>query len=175
MSILSGEFLLFLAVLLAVYYIVPLRLRWCALTLFSLGFYAFAGWQGLCWLLAAALVFYGAALAASMGALVFVKAASPLGALFSALGAGERLSSMRVLAPLGLSYCTFQGAGYLLDVAWGRQQAERHPLKFLLFMAFFPQLAQGLSHVGQILLLVLQKPTAFVIEADSPQEIHCLL
>ena len=197
MSILSGEFLLFLTALLAVYYIVPLRLRWCALTLFSLGFYAFAGWQGLCWLLAAALAFYGAALAAqalrareerlraagetgparralrlrravvgaalaaSMGALVFVKAASPLGALLSALGAGERLSSMRVLAPLGLSYCTFQGAGYLLDVAWGRQQAERHPLKFLLFMAFFPQLAQGPISTYAQLAPQLSRPAAF--------------
>ena len=197
MSILSGEFLLFLTALLTVYYIVPLRLRWCALTLFSLGFYAFAGWQGLCWLLAAALVFYGAALAAqalrereerlraagetrparralrsrravvgaalaaSMGVLVFVKAASPLGALLSALGAGERLSSMRVLAPLGLSYCTFQGAGYLLDVAWGRQQAERHPLKFLLFMAFFPQLAQGPISTYAQLAPQLSRPAAF--------------
>ena len=59
----------------------------------------------------------------------------------------------------------------------GDMEVESQLRGFLLhdLLDLLPQLAQGLSHVGQILLLVLQKPAAFVIEADSPQEIHCLL
>ena len=46
-------------------------------------------------------------------------------------------------------------------MAWGRQQAERHPLKFLLFMAFFPQLAQGPISTYAQLAPQLSRPAAF--------------
>lgn len=50
---------------------------------------------------------------------------------------------VRWVTPLGISFYTFQTVGYLCDVYWGRAEAERNPLKLLLFTSFFPQITQG--------------------------------
>ncbi len=56
---------------------------------------------------------------------------------------GEVHDSIRWLAPLGISFYTFQTIGYLCDVYWGKAKAEENPLKVLLFTSFFPQITQG--------------------------------
>ena len=48
-----------------------------------------------------------------------------------------------VLIPVGLSFYTFQALGYLIDVKRGSEPAERNLMRFMLFMAFFPQLLAG--------------------------------
>ena len=48
-----------------------------------------------------------------------------------------------LILPLGISFYTFQAAGYLFDVYRGNLPAEKNPLRFLLFVSFFPQLIQG--------------------------------
>ena len=59
--------------------------------------------------------------------------------------------SFRFLAPLGLSFYTFQMLGYLLDSYWGNVTPEKNPLKVLLFCSFFPQMTQGpISEFGQL-------------------------
>ena len=47
------------------------------------------------------------------------------------------------ILPLGISFYTFQTAGYVIDVYRGKYAAERNPFKLALFTAFFPQLIQG--------------------------------
>lgn len=69
--------------------------------------------------------------------------------IYSAVGVAEiakqspipSLSSL--VLPLGISFYTFQAVGYLVDVYWGKEKACKNPLKFLLFISFFPQLIQG--------------------------------
>lgn len=51
--------------------------------------------------------------------------------------------SLGLLLPLGISFYTFQSMGYLLDVYNEKTAPERNPLRFLLFVSFFPQLIQG--------------------------------
>lgn len=53
------------------------------------------------------------------------------------------LRGMEILLPLGISFYTFQSSGYLLDVYWKRCDAERNPVKYALFVSFFPQILQG--------------------------------
>ncbi len=53
------------------------------------------------------------------------------------------ISAVNLILPLGISYYTFQTIGYLLDVYWGREEAERNFFKYALFVSFFPQLVQG--------------------------------
>ncbi|MBR0172811.1 MAG: MBOAT family protein [Lachnospiraceae bacterium] len=53
------------------------------------------------------------------------------------------ISVPQLLLPFGISYYTFQASAYLIDVSRGLVKAERNPLKTLLFLVFFPQLAQG--------------------------------
>lgn len=48
-----------------------------------------------------------------------------------------------LLLPLGISFYTFQAAGYLIDVYRGKTPACRNPLQLLLFLSFFPQIVQG--------------------------------
>jgi len=51
--------------------------------------------------------------------------------------------AMTLLVPLGLSYFTFQSVGYTVDIYRGKYEPERNPLKYLLFVSFYPQLSQG--------------------------------
>lgn len=50
---------------------------------------------------------------------------------------------VNLIAPLGLSYYTFNSIGYMIDVARGKHAAERHLGKFALFVSFFPSIVQG--------------------------------
>ncbi len=49
----------------------------------------------------------------------------------------------KYLIPIGMSYYTLQVVSYLLDVYWGRIEAEQDYWKVLLFTCYFPQLVQG--------------------------------
>ncbi len=59
------------------------------------------------------------------------------------LGIGAHLPVLHVLLPVGLSFYTFQSLSYTIDVFRGRLEAERDPLRFGLYVAFFPQLVAG--------------------------------
>jgi len=48
-----------------------------------------------------------------------------------------------VLVPAGLSFYTFQVLSYLIDVHRGAHKADRSPLRFTLYISFFPQLLAG--------------------------------
>ncbi len=62
MSFVTIEFLLFLAILLLLYYLLPKKLQWGLLLVGSLCFYAFSGWKNLIFILVTAFSTYGSAL-----------------------------------------------------------------------------------------------------------------
>lgn len=145
MSILSLEFLAFSAGVILLYYLLPLKIRWTVLLAGSVVFMALAGRQGLAHITAVALIMWGgglllrrhksrallaACLIPTLGALVFLKY-------------GPAVCGAELLLPLGLSYFTFQSAGYLIDVYRGKAAAQKNPLRAWLFIGYFPQLAQG--------------------------------
>src|SRR6266849_3450327 len=51
--------------------------------------------------------------------------------------------TVAVILPLGISFHTFQGISYTLDVYRGKITAVRSFVDFALFVAFFPQLVAG--------------------------------
>ncbi len=64
---------------------------------------------------------------------------------------GADISSLNIILPLGISFFTFQKIGYLVDCYKGLVH-ERDPLRFGLFVLFFPQLIAGpIVHHGQII------------------------
>lgn len=145
MSILSFEFLLLAGGVVLCYYLLPLKIRWIPLLAGSVAFVLFSGWQSLAHLTAVALVMW-------LGALRLEKQKSKwLLSLLLCLDLGAMaffkyypaLSGARLILPLGLSYFTFQSAGYLIDVYRGKTKAQKNPLKAWLFIGYFPQLAQG--------------------------------
>ena len=154
MSILSLDYLLLVAVAFLTYYLLPLKVRWWALLTASLVFYTLAGWFGLIYLTAVAAVTWGGGLAIrrvkAEGRWARAGGAKPLlaGVLALILGAMAALKygglwTAGWIVPLGLSWFTFQSAGYVIDVYSGKVEPERNPCRYLLFVAFFPQMTQG--------------------------------
>ena len=54
--------------------------------------------------------------------------------LLSGWQSAAHLSAAALMLPLGLSYYTFQAAGYLIDGYRGKAQAQKNPLKAWLFL-----------------------------------------
>ena len=145
MSILSLEFLLLATGIIIVYFLLPLKIRWIALLCGSAAFIALSGWQSAAHLTAAALLMWAG------GLLLKRRKSRLLLAMFLLLDLGTMaflkyypaLSGAQLILPLGLSYFTFQSAGYLIDVYRGKAEAQKNPLRAWLFIGYFPQLAQG--------------------------------
>lgn len=162
----SLQFLLFLAVVLLLYWILPHKFRWVLLLLAS--YYFYMSWNA--WLifliLATTAVSYAAAilihrtqskgrkkawlavtLVVCLGALAFFKyfnflCESVVGLLnlFSLQIDGFALD---ILLPVGISFYTFQTLSYVIDVYRGRIAPERHFGYYALFVCYFPQLVAG--------------------------------
>ena len=152
---------LFLPIFFGIYYYVPARGRNWVLLIGSLAFYIIGSYDApehlILLLLSILLDFYlGCAmerfprrkkillwsgLTIHLGALAFFKyfnfAASEL----------HRLTEMpllpEILLPMGISFYTFQGISYLVDVYRGKIRAERSLLRFSVFISMFEQLIAG--------------------------------
>lgn len=77
--------------------------------------------------------------------------------LIGAMGEAQAADLLtNLIVPLGISYYTFNSIGYVIDVGRGKQVAEKHFLKYALFISFFPAIVQGPLHrfgdVGKQLL-----------------------
>ena len=55
----------------------------------------------------------------------------------------ERATSLEIILPVGISFFTFQSMSYTIDIYRRRIPICASPLKFLLFVSFFPQLVAG--------------------------------
>lgn len=61
----------------------------------------------------------------------------------SALGMPISLSTLQIVLPVGISFYTFQSLSYSLDIYSGKLKPEKSFLRFLFFVAAFPQLVAG--------------------------------
>ena len=174
----SGVFLfLFLPALLIVYYLVKNRsVRNYLLLLASLAFYAWGEPVFVFIMLASifinwliTLIMSGAShkkfwlvLAITLDVLllgVFKYAAFILENL--AILAGHEIYQVNIALPIGISFFTFQSAGYVIDV-WRRDiPAERNFVRYALFVSFFPQLVAGPIERSRNLLRQLDEPRPF--------------
>ncbi|MGV8997222.1 MAG: MBOAT family O-acyltransferase [Parvibaculaceae bacterium] len=66
-----------------------------------------------------------------------------LDGLLRTFGLSRDLPFMEVILPIGISFFTFQGISYVVDVYRGEIKAERSLLDVMLFKSFFPQLVAG--------------------------------
>lgn len=78
---------------------------------------------------------------------------------------GSVLPAFSFALPVGISFYTFQALGYTIDVYRGDVSAERNPLRYALFVSFFPQLVAGPIERTQNLLPQLKKPVRFDYDA----------
>lgn len=73
-----------------------------------------------------------------------------------------RHSSARLgFVPIGISFYMLQSTGYLIDVYRGQIAAERNPVRYAVFVSFFPTVLSGPIQRGGGLLLQLQEGRDF--------------
>ncbi len=48
-----------------------------------------------------------------------------------------------IAVPVGLSFYTFQAISYIADIIMGKRKARKNPIKFLLYMSWFPKWISG--------------------------------
>ena len=144
MSFTSAEFIGFLLLTLAAYYLLPRRFQWIVLLVASYGFYLCGG-VGKQLIVALVTV-------ANFGLLYVVKYWDfTANAVASFSGSRLQLPRLDLLMPLGLSFYMFQSIGYVIDCYRGKYPPQRNVAKFALFTSFFPQMIQGpISRYGQL-------------------------
>ncbi len=59
------------------------------------------------------------------------------------LGIQRDMPFLEIILPIGISFFTFQGISYVVDVYRGHIKAVRSPLDLFLYISFFPQLVAG--------------------------------
>lgn len=170
MSLISMEFLTFVAVAVIGYYLIPKKYQWIWLLAFSYIYYASSGMKYLVFLLYTTVVTYGIArmiygadqkfakqkekiktykksimvlaLLLDFGMLAVLKYTNFAISNVNTLFHAD-IRMVKFLLPLGISFYTFQSVGYILDVYWKRYEPEKNIFKFALFVSFFPQILQG--------------------------------
>ena len=150
---------LFLPLLLAVYFLIPSKYRETrnnVLLLASLGFYAWGEPVFVFVMILSILVNYicgfiavkhkriGVALATviGLGLLIYYKYTILLVSSANSLF-GFNLPVPEIVLPIGISFFTFQGLSYVIDVARGDAPVQKNPLHVALYVALFPQLIAG--------------------------------
>ena len=148
----------FLTLLLALYFLTPARrcgARNVLLLVFSLFFYLCGGPKYLLLMLLSIAVNYvfgllcasgrpwtlWAAAAANLGLLGWFKYAGFLARLLNDLRLPVPVPE--IVLPVGISFFTFQGLSYVIDVYRGTARAERSLLRVALYISLFPQLVAG--------------------------------
>lgn len=182
MTFISWGYYALLLAALAVYYVLPHRMRWGALLAFSVWFGALLGADTVMWMGAAIAVSYAGALMidrhrgtkAAKGWLWTSLAVCFLMLIvFKYLGFGLRIvtrlawmigldyqaPAFSLAMPVGISFYVFQITGYLADVYRGGCAPVRHLGKYALAVSFFPKLMQG----------PIEPVAAFAAQLDEPK------
>ena len=162
----SLEFVVFFAVVYALYRALPHRPQNWLLLVSSYYFYAAWDWRFLGLLIGSTVVDYSVALylgrphpeprrrhvlwisiAFNLGVLGFFKYygffADNLRVLLDGLGLGVSLPTLHVILPIGISFYTFMTLSYVIDVYRREIPPTRDLLDFAVFVAFFPHLVAG--------------------------------
>lgn len=167
MNVASKEYFIFLPVVLITYHLLPARgQKYGFLSVASWIFYAWAAPQYLWVLIGLAVIDYFAAIriadsenqktrkrwltlavVSNLGLLGFFKYTA---FMYDNVIVGGQLMGLewqdrtwRILLPLGISFHTFQGISYVVDVYRGQLKAVRNFIDYSAFVSFFPQLAAG--------------------------------
>ncbi len=149
----------FLPALLAAYFCMPKRarrIRNLILLMFSLIFYSNGGLRFLPIILASIVINYVfgllvrsklaraaivGAIVSNIGLLVWFKYAVFITENLNFLGAG--VPKLDIVLPIGISFYTFQGLSYVIDVFRKKAKPEHNLLKVALYITLFPQLVAG--------------------------------
>lgn len=162
----SVQFLFFLAVVTALYFAIPYRLRW--IFLLGASYYFYISWKPayvILIIVTTSITYYAGIRMGRIGTkrrrktILFFSLFFNLGFLFvfkyynffnDSLKEILRhynlfygSPALKVLLPIGISFYIFKNLSYVIDVYRGTQAPERHWGYLALYVAFFPQLLAG--------------------------------
>ena len=63
--------------------------------------------------------------------------------LLSLFGSHAEFTPLNIILPVGISFYTFQGLSYVLDIYYGKFKPTKDVVAFFAFLSFFPQLIAG--------------------------------
>lgn len=152
---------LFLPIVLVIYYLLNEKYRNIFLTLSSLVFY-FVGERKFVVIIIASIILnylFGiiierinregtrriilwAAVLLNLAILFYFKYMGFFAEVFSDFS-GMKLTVKAVALPIGISFFTFQGLSYVIDLYWGNVKVQKNPVKLGLYISLFPQLIAG--------------------------------
>ncbi|NUY82501.1 MBOAT family protein [Flavobacterium sp. MAH-1] len=72
--------------------------------------------------------------------------------------------TLKVILPVGISFYTFHGLSYVIDIYKDRIEPERNPVDYALFVSYFPLLVAGPIERATHLLPQIKKPRIFKSE-----------
>lgn len=163
----SLSFLIFFPIVLMIYFVIPRKVRYVWLLISSYYFYMCWNASYALLLLSSTLITYGASLMIwrfkgkngvkkvtvgvslflNFGILFFFKyfnfAVETIEKIISKVGITFEGPVLDVLLPVGISFYIFQAVGYTIDIYRERLEPEKNPLRYALFVSFFPQLVAG--------------------------------
>lgn len=167
MQLVSTEFFIFLPIVVVINFIIPRKFKYIWLLITSLFFYASIDVKSAVVLIVSIALAYGFglwiekskqknaagkasakvlafAIAVHIAVLIACKYLNFIEKTFLSLsGRLEDAVNLNLLATLGISFYMLKIIGYLIDVYRGDLIAEKNPLKFGLYVSFFPQITQG--------------------------------
>ncbi len=167
MSLVSALFLVFVAAVVLLYYVLPKSFRFWLVLAASLAFSAFLGFYTLLFVLISAVLCYVGGLLSGPSKKTALRNAATIITVviniallcavkyYNVIGlAAERLNLMfgavngansffLYAVPVGMSFYVLQTIGYILDCRWEKIAPEKNFFKVLLFSTYFPQLMSG--------------------------------
>jgi D-alanyl-lipoteichoic acid acyltransferase DltB (MBOAT superfamily) len=81
--------------------------------------------------------------------------------LLSNFGLKVHYSTLNIILPVGISFYTFHGLSYIIDIYYGRVKPERNFINYSVFVSFFPLLVAGPIERANHLLPQVQKRRVF--------------
>ena len=152
---------LFLPIVLAIYYLIKDKYKNVFLLLASLFFYFWGEKQNIIIILVSILINYfmglllGSirdergrktvlvlAVVLNIGLLFYFKYCNFVVDSFNEI-TGINIVIEAIALPIGISFFTFQGLSYVIDLYWGKVLVQRNPIKIALYVSLFPQLIAG--------------------------------
>lgn len=169
----SVDFMIFFPAVVAVYFVIPRKLREYWLLIAS--YYFYMGWNAKYALLigsSTAITYVSgllldradhtkeeragklqkklvlaACMAVNLGILAVFKygnfAINSVNYILSKMHVSAVERRFDLLLPVGISFYTFQALGYIMDVYRNDVEVEKNPVRYALFVSFFPQLVAG--------------------------------
>ncbi len=138
----------FFPVMMLLYFAVPAKLKNLVLLIGSLGFCLWGSPKYLLLIVLTAAMFYGCGLAIEKAEnqkwkKIFMILSVALSMALLAAFKGLNESKLSIALPIGISFYTFRGISYTVDIYRGKVAAEKNPITFGAFLLMFPCLMFG--------------------------------